>query len=128
MKITIKPEALTYLRTKMAPEERVFLALDDGSSKYSQLGGSCAIGNKYQLVLTTATDPDYAIAVENEAGLALTTGDPELMYLGNGLVLDYQQAALVLRDDSGILDGAVMVNHPAPLTAEVQQSIGNKIC
>ncbi|WP_461215720.1 iron-sulfur cluster biosynthesis family protein [Lacticaseibacillus sp. GG6-2] len=128
MKITIKPEALTYLQAKMAPEDRVFLALDDGSSKYSQLGGTCAIGNKYQLVLTDAEDSDYAIKVDNDAGVPLTTGDLELMYLGNGLVLDYQQATLVLRDDSGILDGAVMVNRPTPLTAEVQQAIGDKIC
>ncbi|MCI1986305.1 MAG: iron-sulfur cluster biosynthesis family protein [Lactobacillus sp.] len=133
MKITIKPEALAYLRTKMGSEERLFLALDDGSSKYSQLGGSCAIGNKYQLVISDQADADYALPLDNDAGLALTTGDLEEMYLGQGLVLDYQLASLALRDNSGILDGAVMVSRPVAVVDDAalraqRQELGNKIC
>lgn len=133
MDITIKPDALAYLQTKMGSQERLFLALDDGSSKYSQLGGTCAIGNKYQLVISDQADPDYAIPLTNDAGLALTTGDLEEMYLGHGLVLDYQLATLGLRDDSGVLDGAVMLNRPVVVVDDdalkaQRQAIGNQIC
>ncbi|WP_225047980.1 iron-sulfur cluster biosynthesis family protein [Lacticaseibacillus kribbianus] len=118
MKITIKPDAKTYLDDRLVEGERLFLALDDGSSKFSKLGGSCTIGTKYQLVIATAADPEYNIEVANDAGYALYTADPELMYLGDGLTLDYQLGTLALRDNSGILDGAVTIGRAAPLSTE----------
>lgn len=128
MNITIKPAALAYLKDHTTEQEHLFLALDDGSSKYSQLGGTCAIGNKFQIVASPVADADYDIALNTDSELTLTTGDEEEMYLGHGLVLDFQQASLVLRDDSGILDGAVNLSHPQVLTAEMQANLGDKIC
>lgn len=128
MEITIKEAALNYLQNKFTADQHLFLALDDGSSKYSQLGGTCAIGNKFQIVVADELDPEYAFPLSNNANLPLTTGDLEQMYLGHGLVLDHQLGSLVLRDDTGILDGAVMVNKPQVLTKEVQEQLGNKIC
>lgn len=134
MQLTIKPEAATYLNGKVAAGALVFLALDDGSSKFSKLGGSCAIGNKFQLVVTDRPDVDYAVALENNADFTITTAEPELMYLGNGLTLDYKNASLQLRDDSGVLDGAVTVDHyQAPSESdqakrEMMQQLGGKIC
>ena len=43
MQISIKPAAVTYLKDHVNQDQRLFLALDDGSSKYSKLGGSCAL-------------------------------------------------------------------------------------
>ncbi len=60
MNITIKHAAKDYLAGKFIAGQHLFLALDDGSSKYSQLGGSCAIGNKWQIVVADAPDADYA--------------------------------------------------------------------
>ncbi|WP_262315237.1 iron-sulfur cluster biosynthesis family protein [Lacticaseibacillus parakribbianus] len=134
MQITIKPDAKTYLDGKLTAGDRLFLALDDGSSKFSKLGGSCAIGNKFQLVIATAADPDYTVAIDNDAGYQLTTAAPETMYLGAGLILDYQLGTLALRDNSGILDGAVTIGRAAPLSDEEvarraeMASIGDKIC
>lgn len=128
MNITIKPAALAYLKDHTTAQEHLFLALDDGSSKYSQLGGTCAIGNKFQIVASPVADSDYAIDLANDTELTLTTGEEEEMYLGHGLVLDFQQASLVLRDDSGILDGAVNLSHPQVLTADMQADMGGKIC
>ncbi|KRK74078.1 iron-sulfur cluster biosynthesis family protein [Lacticaseibacillus nasuensis] len=128
MNITIKHAAKDYLAGKFIAGQHLFLALDDGSSKYSQLGGSCAIGNKWQIVVADAPDADYALPVVNDAGLDLTTGEEETMYLDNGLVLDYRMGALALRADSGILDGAVTVSHAQPQTAGVTQAIGAKTC
>ena len=110
------------------------MALDDGSSKYSKLGGSCAIGNKYQLVDADEDDQDYALPLDNESGFKLTTGDPETDYFGSGLTLDFKNASLALRDDSGILDGAVTLNKDAALPQNDAQrrddmtKLGGKIC
>lgn len=134
MKITIKPAAVMYLNEHVAKDQHLFLALDDGSSKYSKLGGSCAIGNKYQIVVTNQDDQDYALPLENDAGLKLTTGDPETDYFGSGLTLDFKNASLALRDDSGILDGAVTLNQVTSTPQnddkrrEEMKSLGGKIC
>jgi hypothetical protein len=134
MQISIKPAAVTYLKDHVNQDQRLFLALDDGSSKYSKLGGSCAIGNKYQLVVADEDDQDYALPLDNEAGFKLTTGDPETDYFGSGLTLDFKNASLALRDDSGILDGAVTLNKDAALPQNDAQrrddmtKLGGKIC
>ncbi|WP_338215432.1 iron-sulfur cluster biosynthesis family protein [Lacticaseibacillus salsurivasis] len=134
MEISIKPEAKTYLAGKVLPSEHLFLALDDGSSKYSKLGGTCAIGNKFQLVISEVADDDYADALANDADLTITTGSLEPMYLGHGLTLDYRNGALNLRDDSGVLDGAVTLDRAQPLSDEEQarreemKALGGKIC
>ena len=84
--------------------------------------------------MTDTDDQDYALPLENDAGYHLTTGDPETDYFGSGLTLDFKNASLALRDDSGILDGAVTLNHVTakPKTdenlAEEMKSLGGKIC
>ncbi|MFD1317369.1 iron-sulfur cluster biosynthesis family protein [Loigolactobacillus zhaoyuanensis] len=134
MKINIKAAASDYLANKELSGKHVFLALDDGSNKFSTLGGSCAIGNKFQLVIADQADPDYDLVLDNNAGLTLTTAEPETTFLSNGLALDYQNAMLKLTDDSGILDGAVTI---APIAVPTQNqqalkaemaALGSKIC
>ncbi|GAB5051663.1 iron-sulfur cluster biosynthesis family protein [Pediococcus ethanolidurans] len=134
MKINIKDQAETYLASKISAGKHVFLALDDGSSKFSKLGGSCAIGNKFQLVVADQEDPEYSVTLENNAGFTMTTAEPETTFLGNGLALDYKNASLRLTDDSGVLDGAVTVDtYQAPtkdkqaMKAEMSE-LGGKIC
>ncbi|WP_125982642.1 iron-sulfur cluster biosynthesis family protein [Loigolactobacillus iwatensis] len=134
MKINIKQAAATYLAAKIPAGKNVFLALDDGSNKFSKLGGSCSIGNKFQLVVADQADAEYNIGLDNNLGLTLTTAQPETTFLGNGLALDYNNAMLKLTDDSGILDGAVTVEpYTAPtqdqeaLKAEMTE-LGGKIC
>ena len=109
MKINITENAKDYLLKKDIDGKHIFLALDDGSSKFSKLGGSCAIGNKFQLVISSVPDQAYTDTIENDADLNLTTGKEEANYLGNGLKLDYKMGLLKLSDDSSILDGAVTV-------------------
>lgn len=134
MKITITDAAKAYLNTKLVPGDHLFLALDDGSSKYSKLGGTCAIGNKFQLVIADAPDADYAAVLSSDTDLDLTTGELELTYLGHGLALDYHNGSLNLHDDSGVLDGAVTIDHARPLAADEQarreemRAMGAKVC
>ncbi|GEN96082.1 iron-sulfur cluster biosynthesis family protein [Pediococcus ethanolidurans] len=134
MKINIKDQAETYLANKISAGKHVFLALDDGSSKFSKLGGSCAIGNKFQLVVADQEDPEYSVTLENNAGFTMTTAEPETTFLGNGLALDYKNASLRLTDDSGVLDGAVTVDTYQAPTKDKQamkdemSELGGKIC
>ncbi|WP_204122306.1 iron-sulfur cluster biosynthesis family protein [Lacticaseibacillus mingshuiensis] len=134
MQINIKPAAMEYLQGKVAKDQHLFLALDDGSSKFSKLGGSCAIGNKFQLVRSNQADSDYDVVIDNNADLNLTTAMPETMYLGHGLALDHKLGALVLSDDSGMLDGAVTIEDApeAPQDDDAKrkemETLGGKIC
>ncbi|MFD1441597.1 iron-sulfur cluster biosynthesis family protein [Lacticaseibacillus hegangensis] len=134
MEITITEAAKDYLNHKLVPGDRLLLALDDGSSKYSKLGGTCAIGNKFQLVIADTPDPDYTEPLASNTKLNLTTGPLELSYLGHGLALDYHSGMLNLHDDSGVLDGAVTIDFAQPLPADEQarreemKALGAKVC
>ena len=136
MKIDIKSEAKTYLDNKNVPTDAVILlTTDDGSNKYSSLGGSCAIGDKFQLVILNEADPNYTIKVENDAGYNLLTSENDADLTTNGLNISVWHNALALKDNSGILDGALSVvdwRNVKPETAaerrEKMLSLGDKIC
>lgn len=135
MKINIKDDAQAYLADKIPAGSRVILTTDDGSNKYSSLGGSCAIGNKFQLVILAAADPAYTIPLENNAGYDMATAPADEDFLGNGLNIARWHSGLALKDDSGMLDGALSVvdwRQVSPETeAELREkmaTIGTKIC
>lgn len=135
MQINIKANAKQYLATKMNANNYLFLATDDGGSKFSKLGGTCAIGNKFQIVVSDSPDGEYRLPLNNNAGYQLFISDGETDYLGNGLSLDYKNAGLVLADDSGLLDGAVNIvpvaevtlGEGAQRTANMNE-LGGRIC
>ena len=135
MKINIKDDAKEYLKSKGIDSQHVFLALDDGSTKYSKIGGTCAIGNKFQLVISPITDPDYNEKLENNDNLDLSIGKEEKQFLSTGLALDYRMGLLKLTDDTGVLDGAVTINFYNPDDAKSKEelkkemkSLGGKVC
>ncbi|MEE6691561.1 iron-sulfur cluster biosynthesis family protein [Lactiplantibacillus plantarum] len=135
MKINIKDDAQAYLADKIPAGSQVILTTDDGSNKYSSLGGSCAIGNKFQLVILKAADPDYTTPLENNAGYEMHVAPADEAYLGNGLNISRWHNALALKDDSGMLDGALAVVDWRDVSPETEaerrekmQTIGTKIC
>lgn len=136
MKINIKPEALTYLEKKNVPTDAIIiLTTDDGSNKYSSLGGSCAIGDKFQLVILKDADPNYTVKLDNDAGFNLSTSPNDADLMTNGLNISLWHNALALKDNSGILDGSLSVvdwRNVKPETAaerrEKMLSLGDKIC
>lgn len=109
MKINIKDTAVTYLKKHVDFTKPVILALDDGSNKYSNLGGTCAIGDKFQLVVSDRLDPDFDQPLINDAGLQLYTSKAEEYFFTTGLNLKHQSGTLQLGDDSGLLDSAVTI-------------------
>ena len=109
MKINIKDTAVAYLKKHVDFTKPVILALDDGSNKYSNLGGTCAIGDKFQLVVSDRLDPDFDQPLVNDAGLQLYTSKAEEYFFTTGLNLKHQSGTLQLGDDSGLLDSAVTI-------------------
>jgi len=134
MKITIKEAAQAYLAANVQPDAVLLLTTDDGSNRYSTVGGTCAIGDKFQFVALTDNDPDYAIPLENNLGLQLFTNADTELYLSNGLILDRVFNQLSLRDDSGILDSAVgLITYTAEEKSDLDlkkemQMLGTRIC
>ncbi|WP_119317734.1 iron-sulfur cluster biosynthesis family protein [Companilactobacillus formosensis] len=136
MKINIKEETQTYLKNKAVPTDaKMILTTDDGSNKYSSLGGSCAIGDKFQIVILKDEDPNYTIDLENDAGLDLKTSPSDADLLGNGLNISVWHNALALKDNSGILDGSLAVVDWRNVKPETDQErrdkmikLGDQIC
>ena len=109
--MNIKPEAVEIIKKKIDPDHQVvLLALNDGSNKYSKLGGTCTIGANFQFVVLADKDPEYDIKIENNAGLDLYTAKPETGFLEENLVVNARYATLSLSDDSGVIDGGVTVS------------------
>ncbi|QMU09181.1 iron-sulfur cluster biosynthesis family protein [Levilactobacillus suantsaii] len=134
MDIKIKDAAKDYLAEHVKAGSILLLVTDDGSNRYSTIGGSCAIGNKFQLVALTEEDPDYQLEINNNAGYQMRTNNDDAIYLGNGLVLDRKNNQLALRDDSGILDSAVgLIKYTAEEKSKLDlkkemQTLGTRIC
>lgn len=121
--MNIKPEAAEIIKSHVKDGQVVLLALNDGSNKYSKLGGTCTIGANFQFVVLDEKDPEYTIKIENNAGLDLWTAQPEMEFLENNLVVNARNSTLSLSDDSGIIDGAVGVEEfkPSDITAKDMQ-------
>lgn len=121
--MNIKPEAAEVIKKHVKDGQVVLLALNDGSNKYSKLGGTCTIGANFQFVILDEKDPDYTIKIENNADLDLWTAQPEMEFLENNLVVNARNSTLSLSDDSGIIDGAVGVEEfkPSEVTAKDMQ-------
>ncbi|KAL3946810.1 iron-sulfur cluster biosynthesis family protein [Lentilactobacillus hilgardii] len=107
MEIIIKEAAKEYLENQLDVEKDLLLAADDGSNEYSKIGGSCAIGDKFQIVATTHKNNNYKIPINNAQNWKLYTSNSEQTFLGIGLTLDLLHNNLVLKDDSGILDNNI---------------------
>ncbi|WP_125574453.1 iron-sulfur cluster biosynthesis family protein [Levilactobacillus huananensis] len=134
MFITIKDAAKTYLTDHVKPGMTLLLTTDDGSNRYSTVGGTCAIGDKFQFVALAGGDSAYPLIVDNEAGLNIRTNADTALYLGNGLILDRVFNQLALRDDTGILDSAVgLITYTAQEKSDLDlkremQTLGTRIC
>lgn len=130
MKLTIKPAAEELLKNKVAENQVMFLALNDGSTKYSKVGGTCTIGANFQFVISDVLDPDYSVPVENNSGFTIYTAEPEMVFMGDGLTLDTKWSMLSLKDNGGIIDGGVTIskNDLVGLSAAEMKELGGKIC
>ncbi|KRN13794.1 iron-sulfur cluster biosynthesis family protein [Lactobacillus gigeriorum] len=125
----IKPEAAEILEKHVKSDDQlVLLALNDGSTKYSKMGGTCTIGANFQFVFVKQADPDYTIKIENNLDLNLYTAEPEMGFLEDNLVVNARNSTMSLSDDSGIIDGAVTVSDYEPEEVTEKDLLEGKTC
>ncbi|MCI1987219.1 MAG: iron-sulfur cluster biosynthesis family protein [Lactobacillus sp.] len=105
-KITLTDSFVALLQEKHLQDKVLLLIADDGGGKYSLQGGACTIGSKFTLITLDAPDPDYPVLLENAAGLQLYSSEYDLLFLEDGLVLDFVNHQIRLKDNAhGFDDG-----------------------
>jgi hypothetical protein len=89
MQITLTDAFVQLIHDKGLADKDLILIADDGGGKYSLQGGACTIGSKFTLIEVDQPDVDYPVALENKAGLKLWSSDYDLLFLEDGLQLDF---------------------------------------
>lgn len=123
MKINMTDTMVKLLKDKQLSDKTLLLVTDDGGGKYSLQGGACSIGAKFSLIILDQPDPDYAIPLTNNANVALYTSAYDLNFLGDGLMMDYRNYSISLKDNSGLLDGSVRIAKGADVLAAFKKGI-----
>ncbi|EGO8523639.1 iron-sulfur cluster biosynthesis family protein [Enterococcus faecalis] len=110
MKLTISDTAKKYLAEKV-PHNTFILALNDGSNQFSNVGGSCAVGDKFQIISTDNSVNGYSIVLSDPT-FTVHISNAEKTFLGNDIKIDFNPRtySLVLKNESGILDSNVFFN------------------
>ncbi|KRL05806.1 iron-sulfur cluster biosynthesis family protein [Liquorilactobacillus oeni] len=109
MKIVIKDAAKEKLAESVKNNNILLINADDGSNKYSHVGGSCSIGDKFQIIALKQKDADYQIPLESDTDYSFFISKIEEPFLGDGLTLDFDHNNFVLKDNGGVIDGVVSV-------------------
>lgn len=131
VKMTISQDAINFLKNRGYDKHEILLIVDGGGGDYYIEGGSCNIGMDYSLISldTMKHDPRYSVKIENNANFAVYTSDYDLAFLGDNLILDIHDTTLRLRNDSGILTGAVKMAKAGFLAERAKEGIvGQKNC
>lgn len=135
MKLTFKPAAKTYLKTKIPENSQVILTTDDGSNNYSSIGATCELADKFQLIILKQADPDFSITLENNDNLQMHILPAEQYLFGDHLNVDFVHDRLSLNDKSGILDSSLSIVDWRNVTPETEEQlrekmkkIGDQIC
>lgn len=135
MKITIKPAAQEFLAKIIPTNGHVILTTDDDSNKYSSIGATCELADKFQLIILNQDDPKFSTILENNTGYDIRMLPAEEYLLGVDLNIDLKNTKLILQDKSGILDSNLSVvdwRNVAPETEkerfETMQRLGDQIC
>lgn len=127
--MNIKKDAIEMIKKQMDSKRQVvLLALNDGSNKYSKLGGTCTIGANFQFVILQKNDPNYNIKINNNADLDLYTAKPEMSFLENNLVVNARNSTLSLSDDSGVIDGGMTITKFKPSKVSKKDMAESKTC
>ncbi|MFC6177011.1 iron-sulfur cluster biosynthesis family protein [Companilactobacillus huachuanensis] len=135
MKANFKPEALQYLANKIPSGSFVILTTDDGSNKYSSIGATCELADKFQLIILNHADEQFSIKLENNANYQLSMTAPEKYLVSDEITIGFDHGTLTLRDKSGILDNALAVIDWRNVNPESERdrlnkmvTLGDQIC
>jgi len=122
-RINISDALMARLQRRHLNDQELLLITDDGGGKYSLQGGACSIGTRFTLVSLAQPDSDYPIKVENNQGLHLWTSQYDLMFLNDGVSMDYQQGRIAIKDNAHMLDRAVQITDGAEVLAAFKQGV-----
>lgn len=135
MEANFKPAALDYLENKIPNNSVVILTTDDGSNKYSSIGATCALADKFQLIILNQPDDNFTVPIQNNANYHLTMADYEKYLVSDQLTVDFDHGTLTLKDKSGILDNALSVIDWRNVSPESEKdrlnkmvTLGDQIC
>ncbi|WP_225046874.1 iron-sulfur cluster biosynthesis family protein [Lacticaseibacillus kribbianus] len=107
--ITLTASFYRLMQEKGLTEKTMLLIADDGGGKYSLQGGACSIGAKFTLIVLDAPDPDYAVSLTNAQGLGLFSSEYDLLFLEDGLTLDFRGHQIRLKDNAHAFDDGVRI-------------------
>ncbi|MEO1771950.1 MULTISPECIES: iron-sulfur cluster biosynthesis family protein [Enterococcus] len=110
MKLDIRKQAVEALTDKLGSNEGFILALNDGSNQFSTVGGSCAVGDKFQIIPTEGPTEQFQEVLENDR-FKVYISDEEKVFLGNEVVIDYNDrlSTFSLKNESGTLDSNILL-------------------
>jgi hypothetical protein len=121
--IKMSDSLVNLLQQKQFTTQNLILFADDGGGKYSLHGGACSIGTKFTIAAVDQPDPEYSVPLANTANLKLWTSTYDLIFFTDGLVMDYQQGRISLKDNAHMLDNAVQLAHGAEILAAFEQGV-----
>lgn len=110
MKITISPAAEAVIDKRIEPKKGFILALNDGSNAYSKIGGSCAIGDKFQILPLSMKNEHFDIKIDNP-DFDIYISKEEQVFLGENAKIDFHDrlSNFTLSNESGILDNNMLL-------------------
>lgn len=123
MQITLTDAFVQLIQDKGLVGKDLILIADDGGGKYSLQGGACTIGSKFTLIEVDQPDADYPVALENTAGLKLWSSDYDLLFLEDGLQLDFVAHQIRLKDNAHRFDDGLRIAKGADVLAAFHQGL-----
>lgn len=109
MKLTITDAAANALEKRLQSTTFI-LALNDGTNQFSTVGGSCAVGDKFQILASKGPTDQYNLPVTTERFQVFTSASEE-DFINEDLTLDYNDrlSTFSLKTSSGILDNNLLI-------------------
>lgn len=110
MKLVIRDQAEKALADKLGSNEGFILALNDGSNQFSTVGGSCAVGDKFQIIPAEGPTEQFQEVLESGRFKAYIS-EGEKVFLGNEVVIDFNERlnTFSLKNESGTLDPNILL-------------------
>lgn len=111
MQLTLTSAALAALQKKVGDVSTFALALNDGSNQFSNAGGACMIGDRFQLVPLHATTAPFTEKIL-ATPVAVYISTYETIFLGEHPLIDFdaQYYTFVLKNETGLVDSNLLIN------------------
>ncbi|ANZ57739.1 hypothetical protein BGL34_03880 [Fructilactobacillus lindneri] len=110
MELTITDPAMDYIKKRLPNAKYYLLATDDGSNQYSKGGGSCTVGDTFQVVGVNKLAAPYDIKMENNQDVPFYTSKNDESFFDKGMKIDFKNNWLQLKNDGELMDGQMTTN------------------